>query len=133
LIVFAKTWDELTQDSQKQPSKGGRPPILNNSADRLLFILFYLKTYPLQEIIAHLFGMSQGQANFQIHQLSTVLQKTLQSMGMAPVRIPEDMLIRLDQEAAQNYGIDGTERRIQRPTNPVGQENHYSGKKKLIR
>ncbi|MBK8538323.1 MAG: transposase family protein [Candidatus Competibacteraceae bacterium] len=27
-------------------------------------MLFYLKTYPLQEVLAHLFGMSQGQAHF---------------------------------------------------------------------
>jgi hypothetical protein len=39
------------------------------------FILFHLKTYPLQEVIAHLFGLSQGQAHFLIHQLSAVLKK----------------------------------------------------------
>jgi hypothetical protein len=27
-------------------------------ADRLLFILFYLKTYPLQEVIAALLGLA---------------------------------------------------------------------------
>jgi DDE superfamily endonuclease len=133
LIPFAKAWDELTQPPQKNPSKGGRPPILTNAADRLLFILFYLKTYPLQEVIAHVFGLSQGQANFLIHQLSAVLQKSFKEMGVLPTRIPDDMVARLQNEAAQDFGIDGTECRINRPTDPVGQENHYSGKKKPTR
>lgn len=132
LGVFSRAWDELTQQARRNPSKGGRPPILNNSADRLLFILFYLKTYPLQEVIAHLFGLSQGQANFSIHELSAVLQKSLNDMGMLPTRIPEEMIARLAKEAPQDFGIDGTEWRINRPSNAVGQENHYSGKKKPI-
>ncbi|BBA36001.1 uncharacterized protein sS8_4071 [Methylocaldum marinum] len=56
LVSFAATWDEETG---RNLTKGGRPPIIASMADRLLFILFYLKTYPLQEVIAHLFGMSQ--------------------------------------------------------------------------
>ncbi|MBK8752830.1 MAG: transposase family protein [Candidatus Competibacteraceae bacterium] len=35
----------------------------------------YLKTYPLQEVLAHLFGMSQGQAHFLIYQLSRICAK----------------------------------------------------------
>jgi hypothetical protein len=132
LIVFAKTWDEVTGQASRNPSQGGRPPRLNNAADRLLFILFYLKTYPLQEVIAHLFDLSQGQANFLIHQLSEVLRKTLRTQRVSPDRIPPDMMARLHDEAAQDYGIDGTERNIQRPLNPIGQTNHYSGKKKPI-
>lgn len=130
LVAFSKAWDEATDSANKKPNRGGRPPRLNNTADRLFFILFYLKTYPLQEVIAHLFGLSQGQANFLIHQFSEVLQKTLREQSFAPSRIPQDMIERLDAEAAQDYGIDGTERGIQRPINPVGQANHYSGKKK---
>lgn len=132
LVAFAQTWDEVTGQASKDPRKGGRPPRLNNAADRLLFILFYLKTYPLQEVIAHLFDLSQGQANFLIHQLSEVLRKTLQTQCFSPDRIPQDMMARLHDEAPQDYGIDGTERSIQRPLNPVGQTNHYSGKKKPI-
>lgn len=132
LVVFAEAWNECTQQSRKNPAKGGRPPVLNNAADRLFFILFHLKTYPLQEVIAHLFDLSQGQANFLIHQLSDVLKKTLDRLTMLPARLPEEMLARLENEATQNLGIDGTEWRINRPANQVGQENHYSGKKKPI-
>jgi len=43
------------------------------------------------------------------------------------------MLARLAEEENQDFGIDGTERRIERPTDPVYQKRYYRGKKKLIR
>jgi hypothetical protein len=128
--VFSEVWDEHTHQHEKDPAKGGRKPILKTIQDRLFFILFYLKVYPLQEVLAHLFGMSQGQANFQIYELSTVLRKTLEKMGNLPARIPEEMLAKLAEEEDQDFGIDGTERRIERPKDPVYQKRYYSGKKK---
>jgi hypothetical protein len=130
---FAKAWYEDTGSSQIHASKGGRPPILQCMADRLLFILFYLKTYPLQEVIAHLFDMSQSQANFTIHQLSGILKKALAANGRLPTRLNQEMLARLEQEPPQDLGIDGTERRINRPADTLGQQSHYSGKKNAIR
>ncbi|MBK8534645.1 MAG: transposase family protein [Candidatus Competibacteraceae bacterium] len=38
--------------------------MLTKHEDRLLFFLFYLKTYPLQEVLAHLFGMVKDEAPF---------------------------------------------------------------------
>src|SRR5262244_4068934 len=40
--------------------------------DRLLFILVYLKTYPLQVVQGRLFGMGQSKAHQWIHVLLTV-------------------------------------------------------------
>lgn len=130
---FATAWDEATGRERMDPSKGGRPPAIQRMADRLLFILFYLKTYPLQEVIAHLFGLSQPQANFMIHQLSTVLGKALDAMGHKPARLTGEMLERLGKELPQDLGIDGTERRINRPADDLGQRLHYSGKKNATR
>ena len=110
-------------------AKGGRPPTIKRMEDRLLFILFYLKTYPLQEVIAHLFGLSQPQANATIHQLSAVLGKALDAKGHQPARLTGAMLERLGKELPQDLGIDGTERRINRPADDLGQRLHYSGKK----
>jgi hypothetical protein len=126
LVDFTAAWhDEAGTD----PSKGGHPPVISAMADRLLFILFYLKTYPLQEVMAHLFGLSQPQANFLIHRLAAVLGKALGAGGHKPARLTEEMLSRLEGELPQGLGIDGTERRVQRPADPVGQRAHYSGKK----
>jgi len=126
LVLFAAAWDD---EIGRDPAKGARPPIIASMADRLLFILFYLKTYPLQEVIAYLFGMSQPQANFTIHQLSAVLNKAFDACGHKPARLTEEMLSRLERETPQDLAIDGTERRINRPVDDLGQRTHYSGKK----
>jgi len=128
--VFSEVWNEHTHQHDKDPTKGGRKPILKTMQDRLFFILFYLKVYPLQEVLAHLFDMSQGQANFHIYELSAVLRKTLDKMGNLPARMPEEMLAQLAKEGEQDLGIDGTERRRERPKDPVYQKRYYSGKKK---
>ncbi len=124
LVDFTAVWNE---EAGSDPSKGGRPSVIAAMADRLLFILFYLKTYPLQEVIAHLFGLSQPQANFLIHQLAGVLGKALGAGGHKPARLTDEMLSRLADELPQSLGIDGTERRINRPADAVGQRAHYSG------
>src|SRR5436190_740209 len=54
--------------------------------DRLLFILVYLKTYALQVVHGHLFGMGQGKANQWIHILLPALLAALRALGDAPAR-----------------------------------------------
>jgi hypothetical protein len=132
-VVFGAVWDEQQEQAGKDAAKGGRPPALKTVEEKLLFILFYLKTYPLQEVLGHLFGLSQGQANVWIHRLSGVLKEALGQCGDLPARLPAEMLERLAQEELQEFGIDGTERRIQRPQEDQRQRQHYSGKKKRTR
>jgi Helix-turn-helix of DDE superfamily endonuclease len=59
---------------------------LPTSEDRLLFILVYLKTYPLQVVQGRLFGMGQSKAHQWIHALLVVLRATLRGLGDAPTR-----------------------------------------------
>jgi hypothetical protein len=54
--------------------------------DRLLFILVYLKTYPLQVVQGRLFGMGQSKAHQWIHVLLVVLHATRRLQGDAPTR-----------------------------------------------
>jgi hypothetical protein len=63
--------------------------------DRLLFILVYLKTYPLQVVQGRLFGMGQSKAHQWIHVLLTVLQATLRALGDAPTRSVTELAQRL--------------------------------------
>jgi len=81
---FGETWNEYTKQPKKDPGKGGRPYALEVMEDRLLFILFYLKTYPLQTVLAYSFEISQAEANFLVHQLSLVLGMTLKKEGFTP-------------------------------------------------
>jgi hypothetical protein len=128
-LSFSQVWEEETQQSKRDVSRGGRKPILRNHEDRLLFILFYLKTYPLQEVLAHLFGMSQGLAHFLIDQLGRILRETLKRMDHLPERISEEMIRKLAEEEPQDLAIDATERAIERPNDPERQKRFYSGKK----
>jgi hypothetical protein len=54
--------------------------------DRLLFILIYLKTYPLQVVQGRLFGMGQRKAYQGLHVLLVVLRSTRRTLGDAPTR-----------------------------------------------
>jgi Helix-turn-helix of DDE superfamily endonuclease len=59
---------------------------LPTMADKLLFILTYLKQNPLQEVQGQLFGMSQSNANKWIHLLHSVLNQALADQELLPAR-----------------------------------------------
>lgn len=110
---------------------GGRKGALHPPQQKLLFILVYLKTYPLQVVMAELFGVSQSTVNDWIHRLLPVLQAALAERGVRPERDPHHFgQVPLDPSGDQRLIIDGTDRRRQRPKNPEKQALHYSGKKK---
>ena len=55
-------------------------------ADKLLFILTYMKQNPIQEVQGQLFGMSQSNANKWIHLLHPVLNQALADQELLPAR-----------------------------------------------
>ena len=63
--------------------------------DRLLFILVYLKTYPLQVVQGRLFGIGQSKAHQWIHVLLVVLRTALRTRGDAPTRSLTELAQRL--------------------------------------
>jgi Helix-turn-helix of DDE superfamily endonuclease len=134
---FQYAWDQyVTQhyvdrdNRQRQYGAGRSEATLVNIEDKLLFILYYVKVYPLQEILAFEFGMVQSTANEWIHILSAVLKKALAHGGYVPERHPKQLNTVLESEAGSIYGIDGTERPRQRPRDREQQKHYYSGKKK---
>ena len=115
---------------QRQPG-GGSKGVLDQAEDRLLFILIYLKTNPLQTMQGLQFGLSQPQANYWIHHLLPVVQAALQALGMTPERDGSQVATSpLALAGTPDLALDGTERRRQRPQDPDEQRAHYSGKKK---
>jgi hypothetical protein len=110
---------------------GGRRGQLPTMEQKLLFILVYVKTYPLQVVMGAMFEMGQAAANHWIHRLLPVLQAALDALGIMPERDPEEFARHeRQQDEPLDLTIDGTERRRQRPKNPDKQKLHYSGKKK---
>jgi hypothetical protein len=64
---------------------------LPTMADKLLFILTYLKQHPIQEVQGQLFGMSQSNANKWIHLLHPVLNHALADHALLPARTADDL------------------------------------------
>lgn len=131
-LATLRPLDQTQKGKQRQRKKGGGTKgKLQADEDKLLFILEYQKTYPLQTIIGLQYGLSQPQANYWIHHLMPVLQETLRELGLTPERDPEAIAKSpLLKGAAPDFLIDGTERRRQRPKDSAEQVEHYSGKKK---
>jgi len=106
----------IDRDKRQRQYGGGKPEsTLITIEDKLLFILYYVKVYPLQEILAFEFDMVQSTANDWIHILRGVLQKALDHGGYLPERDPKQLETVLESEPESIYGIDGTERPRQRP------------------
>src|SRR5499426_790508 len=80
LPPFQYAWDQHVpqhyidrDDRQRQYGAGRSESTLVHIEDKLLFILYYVKVYPLQEIFAFEFGMVQSIANAWIHIMSEAL------------------------------------------------------------
>ena len=116
---------------RKRLPGGGRTGALHVPEQKLLFLLVYLKTYPLQVIMAELFNLSQPQVNYWLRRLLPVLRDALDELGALPGRDPQALAHLAAPPLEQTRRIiDGTERRRQRPKNPEKQRAHSSGRKK---
>lgn len=126
-----KAKPKVSKKKKRRAAGGGRKGNLPTSSDKLLFILSYQKTAQLQTLQGLQFGLSQPQANYWIHRLLPVLQKSLSDLGMKPERAGKNVssLIQAS-EGGANLSLDATERELQRPINVKKQAEKYSGKKK---
>ena len=138
LPAFARSYERLYLPDQTladQPRQrfvgGGRKGMLHAPEQKLLFLLVYLKTYPLQTLLGELFELSQSRVNYWIHRLLPILREALDELGVLPERDPSRFA---QGQAASGESprliIDGTDRRRQRPKNPEKQAAHYTGKRK---
>ncbi len=126
-----RTWDG--HQRQRLPGAGNLGALPTSRA-KLLFILFYFKCYPLQEVTALLFGMSQPQVSVRVGQLTLPINAALGRELHRPARRPAD-LERLLAEVPELrlLIVDGTERPIRRPKDKDQQRRDDSGKKKAHR
>jgi hypothetical protein len=129
LSAFPQAYQQLypaNQTAEGQPRQrsvgGGCKGRLEQPEDKLLFLLVYLKTYPLQAVMGELFGLSQPQVNYWIHRLLPVLRVALDDLGVLPERDPRHFAQAQGASGkAPRLIIDATERRRQRPKNPEKQ------------
>src|SRR4051794_22495466 len=74
--------------SRRRSVGGGCKGRLEQPEDKLVFLLVYLKTYPLQAVMGELFDLSTPQVNYWIHRLLPVLRSALDDLGALPERDP---------------------------------------------
>ena len=124
-----KTWRGQVRQRKLGGGAKGR---LAQVEDKLLFILVYQKTNPLQTMHGlHFELILQPQTNYWIHRLLPVLRRALVALDMAPERDASRVATSpLMLEGAPAGALYGTQRRRQRPTDAAKQTAHYSGKKK---
>lgn len=112
----------------------GGPGKLPTTRARLLFLLFYFKCYPLQEVLAFLFGLSQPQACEWIKKLTPQVNAVLGRELLLPARRPADLETLLKEvPELRLLVLDGVERPVRRPKDKDDQKKDYSGKKKSHR
>ncbi len=103
--------------------------VFKNPEDALFFLLFYLKTYPIEEVMASTFLMNQPQVNLWKRLLQNILETTLEKMDVLPSRNNKKLNKLLKEMNLKEVIIDATERQIQRPLDNDVQKEYYSGKK----
>lgn len=135
LPTFTRAYTEAIAAEQAQTVRrrrpgGGRRGQLPLDAEKLLFILVYVRQYPVQELQGLLFGLGQSQASAWVLRLFPVLQAAL---GRA-LALPARRTATLEELTAHCpdlvFLLDATERPIPRPQDPDRQTACYSGKKK---
>ena len=82
LVSFDRAWQEAeanrwAEKKRRRRAGGGRKGLIPTAADKLLFILVYVRQYPVQRVQAVLFGMNKSQADEWIHRLLPVLERAL--------------------------------------------------------
>jgi len=106
-------------------------------ADRLFFLLTYLKNNPTQEYHAAMFDMSQQQCGQWIHTLTDILRMALDEAGVLPANTVAGFKRLLDQRGGADVVHvlihDGTERRFPDHPIPICRRNTTAGRKRSTR
>lgn len=138
LIAFAEAFAEvahLTAEGEPRFRKkgGGQSGKLPRLEDKLVFILSYIKNYPLQTYHGLQFGLSQSKTNLQIHTLLPKLKRALEILACRPSREAAEFVERLQNQVQKGDLVqDGVERNRERPQDEERQKLYYSGKKRHI-
>ena len=140
LCTFLSKWQNyhriysIEGKKRKKPllNKAAKTRTLPSSAEKLFFILVYLKNYSLQEMLAASFDFSQSQASKWSKALRPLLHDSLKSLNMLAAREGQQVAGILEKLGEKKCFQDVTERLINRPADQDVQEEFYSGKKKHI-
>lgn len=121
----------LPRELRQRQLGGGRKGALPTTLDKLVFILLYLKVYPTFDVLSFLTNRVRSKCHRSVHQFLPVLELALGRRLVLPKRkvASVEEFYRLFPDATDLF-IDGTERRVEKPTSLKRRKKLYSGKKK---
>lgn len=133
LPAFGQAWHitHKTIPNRQRAVGGGKKGKIPTIADKLAFILLYLKCYPTYDLLGFLTGRDRTRCCRSVQTLLPVLEMALGRHLVLPKRkihSPEEFF-RLFPQAREVF-LDGTERRVEKPKNLKKRRKLYSGKKK---
>lgn len=124
---YRKTIQERTRYNPSEPN-------LTTYSELLLFTLFSLKAGLTYDALGFVTGMDGSNAKRNQSLGLKVLSETLAALNLMPKRKFESVSEFEDYFAKHHTLIlDGTEQRVQRPSDNDEQKENYSGKKNAIR
>jgi hypothetical protein len=140
LIAFGEQYQQqvvqprVKKAGRKRGEGGGQKGRLPEMGDKLLFILMYTRVYPLLCVQGMFFDLAESKACTWVKVLLPVLDGAMGELHARPKRATgrslEEIIKEFPELKELGVLIDGTERPIRRPKDPVEQQESYSGKKK---
>lgn len=146
LDKFKSAYEEGQRQRQFDPKRkraygAGRPAHLLTLEDKLLFVLVYVRMYPLLFLHGLMFNLSESNACLWVHEYLPVLDKALEYAHKRPVhpggsgkrqrgRNLEELIRDFPELVELGILGDGTERPVRKPKNREKRKSEYSGKKK---
>jgi hypothetical protein len=119
----------LAARKRKRKPGGGQKGKLLTAHDKLVFLLYYLKVYPIFDVLGAQFDMNRSKACENVHVLRPILYKALDNLGVMPHREFKTVEeFRAACEWIDDLLIDATERPPSRPSDDAEQKDLYSGK-----
>lgn len=132
LLDFSERWriyeSRYTLSNTFRVNKPRKDETLKAIEDKLLFILYYFKNYPIQETMGVNFGMSQGKVSLWIKTLLPILKASLSKFGDLPARDGASLEVILKESGQKKFYLDGTVRPVERSSDYDLQKDHYTGK-----
>src|SRR6266478_1299299 len=124
----------VASGTRRRKPGGGTKGKLPTMTEKLLFVLYYYKTYPTFDGLGTQFDMARSKANENLHKLSPILYDTLVHLELMPSRelgTPDDLKAAL--HGVDRLIIDATERAYQRAKKDCKPAGALHRKKNSIR
>lgn len=113
-------FEKLDEEDRKKRnawkrSYWGKPPILENSLQRLYYTLWYLKTYPWFDTAGAVWWSNKSSAHERFMRYFPLLKESLRRLWVIPPETPEEFISKYGEEQSLwDVFVDASEREVVR-------------------